>query len=222
MASLERELVRPEDGLALVLTPPFDRTPHDPGYIKGYPPGLRENGGQYTHAATWAVLAMAALGDGDRAAALFRLLNPVCRALTQDDADRSKVEPYAVVADVYSVVPHVGRGGWSWYTGSAGWMQRAGVEGILGIHIRGTALHVNPCIPHDWPGFEATLVWRSARYRVVVGNPDRVCRGVMKVRLDGTDIPSGPVTLVDDAGTHLVEVTLRAAQVAADGVAEAA
>jgi cyclic beta-1,2-glucan synthetase len=222
MASLERELVRPGDGLALVLTPPFDHTPHDPGYIKGYPPGLRENGGQYTHAATWAVLATAALGDGDRAAALFRLLNPVRRALTQDDADRSKVEPYAVVADVYSVSPHVGRGGWSWYTGSAGWMQRAGVEGILGIRIRGTALHVNPCIPHDWPGFEATLVWRSARYRVVVGNPDRVCRGVARIRLDGTDIAPGPVALLDDAAIHLVEVTLGALQAAADGVAHAA
>jgi cyclic beta-1,2-glucan synthetase len=222
MASLERELVRPDDGLALVLTPPFDRTAHDPGYIKGYPPGLRENGGQYTHAATWAVLAMAALGDGDRAAALFRLLNPVCRALTEADADRSKVEPYAVVADVYSVPPHVGRGGWSWYTGSAGWMQRAGVEGILGLRIAGTMLHVNPCIPHDWPGFEATLVWRTARYRVVVGNPDRVCRGVAKLRLDGTDIAPGPVTLVDDGATHLVEVTLRASPVMSDGVAEAA
>ena len=208
MASLNRELVRPDDGLALVLTPPFDRTPHDPGYIKGYPPGLRENGGQYTHAATWAVLATAALGDGDRAAALFGLLNPVRRALTQDDADRSKVEPYAVVADVYSVPPHVGRGGWSWYTGSAGWMQRAGVEGILGLRIRGATLHVDPCIPRDWPGFEATLAWRSSHYRVVVTNPGKQCRGVGSIRLDGADVAVGPVTLRDDGGTHLVEVTL--------------
>ena len=207
MASLERELVRPDDGLALVLAPPFDRTPHDPGYIKGYPPGLRENGGQYTHAATWAVLATAALGDGDGAAKLFGLLNPVRRALTQDDADRSKVEPYAVVADVYSVPPHVGRGGWSWYTGSAGWMQRAGIEGILGLRIAGGALHIDPCIPRDWPGFEATVAWRSARYRVVVGNPGRVCRGVRSIRLDGADV-AGPVKLLDDGGTHLVEVTL--------------
>ena len=208
MASLERELVRPEAGLVLVLTPPFDETPHDPGYIKGYPPGLRENGGQYTHAATWAVLATAALGDGDRAAMLFGLLNPVRRALTQADADRSKVEPYAVVADVYSVPPHVGRGGWSWYTGSAGWMQRAGVEGILGICIRGSALHIDPCIPRDWPGFEATIVWRSARYRIVVGNPGGICRGVATVRLDGAQAACGPLGLVDDGGRHLVEVTL--------------
>ena len=151
---------------------------------------------------------MAALGDGDRAAALFGLLNPVCRALTQDDADRSKVEPYAVVADVYSVLPHVGRGGWSWYTGSAGWMQRAGIEGILGLRIRGATLHIDPCIPRDWPGFEVTIAWRSARYRVVVGNPDKVCRGVGSIRLDGADVAVAPVPLVDDGSTHLVEVTL--------------
>ncbi len=218
MASLGRELVRREAGLMLVLAAPFDRTPHDPGYIKGYPPGLRENGGQYTHAATWAVLATAALGDGDRAAMLFGLLNPVRRALTQEAADRSKVEPYAVVADVYSVAPHVGRGGWSWYTGSAGWMQRAGVEGILGIRIIGAGLHIDPCIPRDWPGFQATVAWRSAHYRIVVENPHRVCKGVASVRLDGASVAGGPVPLVDDGGTHLVEVALGVAA----GVAEAA
>ncbi len=216
MAALNRHLVRTEDGLVLVLTPPFDQTPHDPGYIKGYPPGLRENGGQYTHAAAWAVLATAALGDGDRAATLFSLLNPVQRALTQGDADRSKVEPYAVVADVYSVAPHVGRGGWSWYTGSAGWIQRAGVEGILGLRIRGGALHIDPCIPRSWPGFDATLAWRSARYRVVVVNPSQVCRGVVSVRLDGTAVAAGPLGLLDDGATHLVEVTLGIADVVAE------
>ena len=208
MASLGRELVRPDDGLMLVLAPPFDRTPHDPGYIKGYPPGLRENGGQYTHAAAWAVLATTSLGDGDQAAMLFGLLNPVRRALTQSDADRSKVEPYVVVADVYSVAPHVGRGGWSWYTGSAGWMQRAGIEGILGLRIRGARLHVDPCIPRAWPGFEATIGWRSARYRVVVGNPNHVCRGVGSIRMDGADLQPGPVALLDDGRTHLIEATL--------------
>ena len=180
------------------------------------------NGGQYTHAATWAVLATAALGDGDKAAMLFGLLNPIRRALTQSEADRSKVEPYAVVADVYSVAPHIGRGGWSWYTGSAGWMQRAGVEGILGIRISGTTLHIDPCIPRDWPGFEATVVWRSARYRIVVANPGKVCRGVASNRLDGTDLAAGPVPLLDDGGTHLVEVTLRAAVPATDNVEQAA
>jgi cyclic beta-1,2-glucan synthetase len=218
MASLGRDLVLQDAGLMLVLAPPFDRTPHDPGYIKGYPPGLRENGGQYTHAATWAVLATAALGDGDRAAMLFGLLNPVRRALTQEAADRSKVEPYAVVADVYSVAPHVGRGGWSWYTGSAGWMQRAGMEGILGIRVLGVCLHVDPCIPRDWPGFEATIAWRSAHYRIVVENSGRVCNSVASVRLDGASLAPGPIPLLDDGGVHLVEVALG---VAAD-VAEAA
>ena len=208
MASLERKLVRRDDGLVLVLAPPFDQTPHDPGYIKGYPPGLRENGGQYTHAATWAVLATAALGDGEQAAMLFGLLNPIRRALTQNDADRSKVEPYAVVADVYSVPPHVGRGGWSWYTGSAGWMQRAGVEGILGLRLQGATLHIAPCIPREWPGFEATISWRSARYRVVVSNPANMCWGVVTIRMDGADMAAGPVPLLDDGLPHLIEVTL--------------
>ena len=126
MASLDRELIRRDDGLALLFAPPFDRTPLDPGYIKGYPPGVRENGGQYTHAATWSVMAFAALGDGDKAAELFAMLNPINHSRTRADAHRYKVEPYVVCADIYSTKPHVGRGGWTWYTGSAGWLQRAG------------------------------------------------------------------------------------------------
>ena len=180
MASLGRELVRPDAGLMLVLAPPFDRTPHDPGYIKGYPPGLRENGGQYTHAATWAVLATAARGDGDRAAMLFGLLNPVRRALTQAAADRSKVEPYAVVADVYSVAPHIGRGGWSWYTGSAGWMQRAGVEGIWASASPAPACTSTPASRGTGPRFEVTITWRSAHYRIVVENPARICKAWLR------------------------------------------
>ena len=120
MAAVDEQLIRRGDGLALLFTPPFDRTPLDPGYIKGYPPGIRENGGQYTHAATWSVIAFAALGDGDKAAELFSLLNPINRASTRAGVQRYKVEPYVVAADVYSVAPHVGRGGWTWYTGSAG------------------------------------------------------------------------------------------------------
>ena len=126
MAAVERELIRPQDRVALLFTPPFDKTPLDPGYIKGYPPGIRENGGQYTHAALWSVMAFAALGEGDKAAALFALLNPINHARTRSDVLRYKAEPYVVAADVYGAAPHVGRGGWTWYTGSAGWMQRAG------------------------------------------------------------------------------------------------
>ena len=133
MASMTEHLIRPDPGLALLFNPPFDHTPLDPGYIKGYPPGLRENGGQYSHAAMWAVLAQAKLGDGDAAHRLFALLNPINHALTAQDANRYKVEPYVVAADVYSTAPHAGRGGWTWYTGSAGWMYRAGIEGLLGL-----------------------------------------------------------------------------------------
>ena len=209
MASLERHLIRTEDKLLLVLTPPFDRPAVSPGYIAGYPPGIRENGGQYSHAAMWAVLAFTALRDGDKAGALFAMLNPINHARTREEAERYKVEPYAVVADIYSMPPHVGRGGWSWYTGSAGWMQRVGVEGILGIRIQGTSLHIDPCIPHHWPGFTATITWRSARYTITVENPACVGQGVQSITLDGTMLPNGAtVKLADDDGRHSVGVTL--------------
>jgi len=158
MQSVERELVSATDGLVLVLAPPFDKTPSDPGLIKGYPPGIRENGGQYSHAATWVVMATAMLGDGDQAARLFASINAINHALTPDDVARYKVEPNVVVADVYSQPPHAGRGGWSWYTGSAGWMQRVGVESILRVCIRNGRILLNPCIPKDWPKYEVTLV----------------------------------------------------------------
>jgi len=212
MASLERHLLRADDGLLLVLTPPFERPPVDPGYIAGYPPGIRENGGQYTHAALWAVLAFTVLGDGDKAGALFAMLNPINHARSPAEAERYKVEPYAAVADIYSTAPHVGRGGWSWYTGSAGWMQRVGVEGILGIRIRGNSLHIDPCIPHAWPGFTATITWRSSRYTVVVENPARVERGVRSITVDGTRLADDAVVdLVDDGAGHTVNVSLRKA-----------
>nr|WP_239024970.1 glucoamylase family protein [Rhodoligotrophos defluvii] len=170
MASLEKHLIRREDGLALLFTPPFDKTPRDPGYIKGYPPGLRENGGQYSHAAMWAILAFAKAGAGDKAHDLFALLNPINHALTPEESERYKVEPYVVAADVYSVAPHVGRGGWTWYTGSAAWMYRSGIEGILGIRREGEFLVVDPCIPSAWPGFEATVQVGSTRYEIRVDN----------------------------------------------------
>jgi cyclic beta-1,2-glucan synthetase len=168
MASLKQHLIREQEGLALLFTPPFDRTPRDPGYIKGYPPGLRENGGQYSHAAMWAMLAFAKLGDGKAATDLFALLNPINHARTPDDAERYKVEPYVVAADVYSVAPHVGRGGWTWYTGAAGWMYRAGIEGILGLRREGAMLVIKPCLPPAWPGFEATVSVGSGRYVIRV------------------------------------------------------
>ncbi|HEY0202311.1 MAG TPA: glycosyl transferase, partial [Burkholderiaceae bacterium] len=210
MAALEHYLVRPGDGLALLFTPPFDQTPRDPGYIKGYPPGLRENGGQYSHAAMWAVLAFAELGQGDKAHALFALLNPINHARTPDAAQRYKVEPYVVAADVYAVAPHTGRGGWTWYTGSAGWMYRAGVEGILGLRREGACLRVNPCIPAHWPGFEATLRIGSTHYAIGVDTPSQRCCGVSRALLDGQDIAVGDdgVRLPLDGAQHQVRLSL--------------
>lgn len=210
MDAVERELIRKQDGLALLFTPPFERTPLDPGYIKGYPPGLRENGGQYTHAALWSVIAFAELGDGDKATTLFALLNPINHARTRSEVYRYKVEPYVVAADVYSTPPHVGRGGWTWYTGSAGWMQRAGVESILGLRVEGDVLHLNPCIPKKWPGMAITLRFHSARYEIVVENPGGVCRGVVAATVDATSVDGNPlhVKLLDDGATHHVVVRL--------------
>ncbi|MGC2774472.1 MAG: glycosyl transferase, partial [Bradyrhizobium sp.] len=147
MSSVREHLIRSDDGLALLFTPPFDRTSRDPGYIKGYPPGIRENGGQYTHAAAWSVIAYAMLGQGDQAAALFSRINPINHASTRAGVHRYKVEPYVVAADVYSMSPHVGRGGWTWYTGAAGWMYRAGLESILGFRLKAGFLALEPCIP---------------------------------------------------------------------------
>ncbi len=210
MASLERHLVRRDDALVLLFAPPFETTPLDPGYIKGYPPGLRENGGQYSHAAMWAILAFAKLGAGDKAAELFALINPINHARTPGEIERYKVEPYVVAADVYSVSPHIGRGGWTWYTGSAAWMYRAGMEGILGISREGTFLVVEPCIPADWPGFEATVKLGEARYDIRVENPSHRCRGVSCAALDGTPISCavGRVRVPLDKGVHELQMTI--------------
>jgi cellobiose phosphorylase len=157
MDEVERHLVADEAGLIRLLAPPFEHTPHDPGYIKGYVPGVRENGGQYTHAALWVVRAMAELGRRDRAAHLLELLSPVSHAQTREQVALYQVEPYVVAADVYGAAPHVGRGGWTWYTGSAGWMLRVALESVLGVAIEdGDTLVVRPCIPDDWPGFRVT------------------------------------------------------------------
>jgi cyclic beta-1,2-glucan synthetase len=210
MAAVERELIRYKDRLALLFAPPFDKTPLDPGYIKGYPPGIRENGGQYTHAALWSVMAFAALGEGDKAAKLFALLNPINNAGTRADVHRYKVEPYVVAADIYSKPPHAGRGGWTWYTGSAAWMQRAGIESILGLHLRGAFLHLEPCIPAGWRKYEMTLRHRSARYEILVENPDGVSRGVVSAQFDGATIAERPLRfpVLDDDNTHHIQVRL--------------
>jgi cyclic beta-1,2-glucan synthetase len=208
MESVEEHLVKRADGLILLLTPPFNRMMPDPGYIKGYVPGVRENGGQYTHAALWTVLAFARMGDGDRAAELFALLNPVNHTRTSAAVWRYKVEPYVVAADVYSQPPHTGRGGWTWYTGSAAWMYRVGTESILGITLRRGALRIDPCIPRDWPMYEVHFKARHAEYHILVENPARVNRGVQRLEVDGVECAGQEVAIANDGAVHTVRVVL--------------
>jgi len=179
-----------------------------PGYIRGYLPGVRENGGQYTHAALWNVLAFAQLGEGDRAWQLFSLLNPVNHGRTREEVARYRAEPYVVAADVYSVPPHTGRGGWTWYTGSAGWMYRVGIEAILGVTLRAGHLHIDPCIPRRWRGFEVLFAPEGARYRITVENPDGVSRGVAKMELDGKPTNGRDIPILRDGAEHVVLVIL--------------
>jgi cyclic beta-1,2-glucan synthetase len=210
MAAVNSQLVSRSDGLVKLFTPAFDRTHHDPGYIKAYPPGLRENGGQYSHAAMWTTLAFVLLGDGDRAGEVFSILNPINHSSTRAGIERYKVEPYVVCADVYSSPQHIGRGGWTWYTGSAGWMYRCAAEGILGVNLRGHTLTIDPCIPRAWPSFEITYRYGASRYRVAVENPHGVNRGIKRVTLDGRDISQSAcaIALVDDGSYHYAVITL--------------
>jgi cyclic beta-1,2-glucan synthetase len=209
MNAVEEYLVHREQAIVLLFTPPFVRAARDPGYVKGYPPGIRENGGQYTHAAIWAIMAFAALGDGDRAGELFALLNPINHTSTRAGLYRYRVEPYVVAGDVYAEAPHSGRGGWTWYTGSAGWMYRAGIEWLLGFRIRGASLFIDPCIPRTWTGFAITFRYHASRYEVRVENPHGVTRGVSRVEVDGVAADAGhPLPLVDDGATHHVHVWL--------------
>jgi cyclic beta-1,2-glucan synthetase len=192
----------------MLLTPPFDRTPNDPGYIKGYLPGVRENGGQYTHAALWTVIALARLGLGDEAMELFHMINPINHMRTPEGLEQYRTEPYAVAADVYAHPMHLGRGGWTWYTGSAGWMYQAAIEGVLGLRRTGSTFSLEPCIPALWPGF--TIRWKAGRtrYEISVTNPDHRCAGVRSATLDGRDVDPGAIPLVDDGGTHQIAVQL--------------
>jgi cellobiose phosphorylase len=208
MESVNRLLVQDADQLILLLTPPFDKTAHNPGYIQGYPPGVRENGGQYTHAAIWTAWAFAILGQGERAGALFRLLNPVYHADIPEKAQRYMVEPYGIAADIYSQPPHTGTGGWTWYTGSSGWMYRLGLEAILGITCVGRALNINPCIPGNWPGLKVDYRFGTAHYKISVENPEGVNHGVRQILLNGIPLPDNRVPLTDDGRQHAVRVLM--------------
>lgn len=208
MDSVHDRLVREQDGLIKLFDPPFDKGTLHPGYIKGYVPGIRENGGQYTHAATWVVLATALQGDGDRALKLWNLINPIRHAGTRSEVEHYKVEPYVVCADVYGAPPHVGRGGWTWYTGSAGWLYRVALEAILGFRRQGGVLRFEPCVPAGWPGYELTYRYGSATYHIRFDNQAGTGRGVSAVVLDGNPVADEELLLEDDGRVHDVHVTL--------------
>ncbi|MCF8028761.1 MAG: cyclic beta 1-2 glucan synthetase [Desulfobacteraceae bacterium] len=208
MEAVEKHLVKAEDQLIRLFAPPFDTSPRDPGYIKGYPPGIRENGGQYTHAATWAVWAFAELGQGDRSQALFRMLNPVCHGDTPAKIARYRVEPYVIAADVYSMPPHTGQGGWTWYTGSGSWMYRLGLEAILGFRRRGNVLRISPCIPGAWPGFTITYRHGASVYHIQVQNPKGVNRGVEKILLEGEVLDGKEIPLSNEKPRYDVVVRM--------------
>jgi cyclic beta-1,2-glucan synthetase len=197
MESAESNLVREQDKLVLLFTPPFDHSEQSPGYIMGYPPGLRENGGQYTHGSLWMALAWARLREGGRAAHLLQIMNPVELSRRPVSVERYRGEPYVVAADVYAAPGRVGQSGWTWYTGSAGWMYRIWVEEVLGFKLRGDLLTIDPVLPEDWPGFELTYRFGSTVYEI----------GVRR----GEGEKPGPIQLVDDGGTHQITVWLRSA-----------
>jgi cellobiose phosphorylase len=206
MNSMEDYLVAREDGIIKLFTPPFNEGDSEPGYIKGYPPGIRENGGQYTHAAVWVIIAFAKLGDGDKAWELFRLINPIKHTSNQSDYFRYKVEPYVMVADVYAGYPHTGRGGWSWYTGSAGWMYRAGLEYILGFQKNGDTIIMDPCIPRKWSEYTIKYKYLATSYDIKVKNPEGLNKGVKRISIDGNMSEGNRINLVNDGKLHDVEV----------------
>ena len=209
MTSLEDYLVSRNDGIIRLLTPPFDNGTLEPGYIKGYVPGVRENGGQYTHAATWVVSAFAKLGNGDKAFELFEMINPINHARTNTELNIYKTEPYAMAADVYGCRPHIGRGGWSWYTGAAGWMYQAGLNSILGFTRSGSDLIIDPCIPKRWNQFTIQYTFEETTYDIQVSNPEAISRGVVRIKLNGTELSDNKVPMVGGQGLQTVEVVMR-------------
>ena len=210
MLAVDRELVDREYSLIRLLTPPFEKTDPSPGYIQGYPPGVRENGGQYTHGVIWSIIAWAKLGEGDRAWELFHMINPINHALTPSEVLRYKVEPYVIAADVYSAESNIGRGGWTWYTGAAGWMYQAGVEWILGLQRRGERLYLKPCIPKAWGEYSMSYRFKQTTYQIQVQNPLHQSTGGSRLELDGLelDFDEPYISLIDDGQEHVVRLVL--------------
>jgi cyclic beta-1,2-glucan synthetase len=202
LKAVDKYLVNRDDQIIKLFSPPFDKSSQDPGYIKGYLPGVRENGGQYTHAAIWTMMAYAHLGDGKTATELFALINPINRSSTLTGYQKYKVEPYVISADIYGVAPHVGRGGWSWYTGSASWMYRSAIESILGLVVTDKTLELKPCIPQSWEQFEISYRKGKSNYKILVLNNQLDDR----IEMNGVKLPGLQIPLKDDGQDHQVTV----------------
>jgi len=209
MAAVDQRLVRRDKQIIQLLDPPFDKSDLEPGYIKGYIPGVRENGGQYTHAAIWTTMAFAMMGDTERAWEFFAMLNPVNHGSTPEAIERYKVEPYVMCADIYGVSPHTGRGGWTWYTGAAGWMYRLTVETLLGLQLEVDHLRIAPCIPADWDSYKIHYRYRETVYHITVRRVGEPSGQVIRVTVDGVERPDARIPLIDDRREHFVEVDLR-------------
>jgi cyclic beta-1,2-glucan synthetase len=206
MAAVDQRLVRRDAGIIQLFDPPFDKSPLNPGYIKGYTPGVRENGGQYTHAGIWAAMAFAKIGDRERAWELFHLLNPVNHGNSESRIAIYKVEPYVVAADVYAIAPHVGRGGWTWYTGSASWMYRLLIETLLGLHLEGNSLRLTPLLPKAWPSYKIHYRFRQTVYHITIMRNESNISSMNLLTLDGLEIHGTSIPLVDDHHDHEVEM----------------
>ncbi|CCB86235.1 protein ndvB [Parachlamydia acanthamoebae UV-7] len=208
MLAVEEHLVREKERLVLLLTPPFDKTPLDPGYIKGYPPGVRENGGQYTHGSLWVPLAFARMGEADKAAKILRLMHPITHTPTAEDANRYKAEPYVLAGDVYFLENQIGRGGWSWYTGSCGWMYRIWLEEMLGFKLRGDKLTIQPCMPTTWESYKIYYRYKTTHYTIIIENPSHLKYYNLRIEIDGVLSQESEISLVDDGKAHEVKIIL--------------
>jgi cellobiose phosphorylase len=206
MNAVEQRLIRRKTKLIQLFDPPFDKSPLNPGYIKGYIPGVRENGGQYSHGAIWTVMAFALMGENDRAWELFALLNPIHHSATPKQIALYKVEPYVVAADVYAVAPHTGRGGWTWYTGSAGWMYRLLIETLLGINLEGDRLRLSPRLPKSWKSYKIHYRYRQTDYHINITRLPANSGDVNQLVLDGNKLDVETLPLVDDRVEHAVEL----------------
>ena len=206
--SVEKYLIDEDMGTIALLTPAFHSSELNPGYIKSYVPGVRENGGQYTHAAIWTIKAFAMMGYGDKAYNLYKMINPINHSRTSIESSTYKIEPYVMAADVYTNPQHRGRGGWSWYTGSSGWMYVVGLEDIIGFSIEGNKLYINPCIPKGWHGFTIRYKYKDTTYHIEVNNKNRVNKGVKSIFVDNAEINEKYIPLIDDGKDHHVLVNM--------------